>query len=427
MSEWTHIYKGFDPEKEGLREALCTLGNGYFATRGAGPEAEADDLHYPGTYLAGGYNRAKTEIAGRIIENEDLVNLPNWLPLNFRLEGSTWFDLLAVEILDYRQELDVIKGILSRTFKFRDYQGRETRVTNRRLVHMGDPHFGALELTLTPENWSGKVDFRTALNGRVTNSGVDRYKRLTGKHLEPIATAGVDKETIYLEVQTTQAQLRISQAARTRIYQKGELLDPQRRLLEETGYIAQEFSLELSEGQTVSIDKVVALYTSRDRAISECGLAAKDAIARCGDFIELLQSHIVAWRQLWRRFAIDFDSKEDDCEYTDTVLHLYMFHVLQTSSLHTMDLDVGIPSRGWHGEAYRGHIFWDEIFVFPLLNFRLHEITRALLQYRYRRLSAARRHAAESGYCGARRKARGSISTLSPGTGFRTIPICNTM
>ncbi|MEJ2671615.1 MAG: glycosyl hydrolase family 65 protein [Deltaproteobacteria bacterium] len=401
MSKWTLVYKGFDPEKEGLREALCTLGNGYFATRGAGPEAEADDVHYPGTYLAGGYNRAQTEIAGRIIENEDLVNLPNWLPLNFRLQGSAWFDLLAVEILDYCQELDVIKGILSRTFRFRDYQGRTTRVINRRLVHMENPHFGALELTLTPENWSGKVDFRSALNGRVTNRGVERYKRITGNHLEPLTTAGLDEETMYLEVQTTQSKLRVCLAARTRVYQAGRLLEPPRRWREEPGYIAQEFTLNLTAGQAVSLDKVVALYTSRDRAISECGLAARDAIQQCGDFIELLQSHIMAWKHLWRRFAIDFDSKEYDCEYTDTVLHLYMFHVLQTSSLLTMDLDVGIPSRGWHGEAYRGHVFWDEIFVFPLLNFRLHEITRALLQYRYRRLEAARRHATESGYCGA--------------------------
>ena len=41
-----------------LREALCTLGNGYFATRGAAEEADADEIHYPGTYLAGGYKYA---------------------------------------------------------------------------------------------------------------------------------------------------------------------------------------------------------------------------------------------------------------------------------------------------------------------------------------------------------------------------------
>ena len=157
MSEWRLRYEGFDPKDEGLREALCTLGNGYFATRGAGPEAVADEIHYPGTYLAGGYNRLESEIEGRVIENEDLVNLPNWLLLNFRIADGDWFSLAKVEILDYIQELDVIKGVLTRTFSIRDGQGRETKVTNRRLVHMADPHLGALELTLTAVNWSGPL------------------------------------------------------------------------------------------------------------------------------------------------------------------------------------------------------------------------------------------------------------------------------
>ena len=187
MSNWSLVYEKYDPKKEKLREALCTLGNGYFATRGAGPEAEADDIHYPGTYLAGGYNRAKTEIAGKVIENEDLVNLPNWLPVNFRLAGGDWFDLNAVKILNYRQELDVIQGLLARSVTFRDDQGRESTLTCQRLVHMGNPHCGAQEVTLTAENWSGPVTIRTALDGRVTNSGVERYQKLSSKHLEPVA------------------------------------------------------------------------------------------------------------------------------------------------------------------------------------------------------------------------------------------------
>jgi trehalose/maltose hydrolase-like predicted phosphorylase len=69
MTDWQLLYDAFDPGGEPLREALCTLGNGYFATRGAAEEAHADDLHYPGTYLAGGYNRLQTEVAGRMIEN----------------------------------------------------------------------------------------------------------------------------------------------------------------------------------------------------------------------------------------------------------------------------------------------------------------------------------------------------------------------
>ncbi|HKN45790.1 MAG TPA: HAD-IA family hydrolase, partial [Propionibacteriaceae bacterium] len=43
---WTLAYEGFDPARQGLREALCAVGNGYFVTRGALPEAKADDVNY---------------------------------------------------------------------------------------------------------------------------------------------------------------------------------------------------------------------------------------------------------------------------------------------------------------------------------------------------------------------------------------------
>lgn len=49
---WTGS-EGYEPERERLVEALCTLGNGRFATRGSAPECAADRVHYPGTYLAG--------------------------------------------------------------------------------------------------------------------------------------------------------------------------------------------------------------------------------------------------------------------------------------------------------------------------------------------------------------------------------------
>ena len=52
---WALVYDDFDPAREGTREALCALGNGYFTIRGAAPWASADGVHYPGTYLAGGY------------------------------------------------------------------------------------------------------------------------------------------------------------------------------------------------------------------------------------------------------------------------------------------------------------------------------------------------------------------------------------
>ena len=88
-------------------------------------------------------------------------------------------------------------------------------------------------------------------------------------------------------------------------------------------------------------------------------------------------------------------------DWTETVLHLHIFHLLQTVSHHSAHLDVGVPARGWHGEAYRGHIFWDELFIFPYLNFQRPWLAEALLQYRYARLGAARAAAREEGFEGA--------------------------
>ena len=136
MNCWSLVYDRFDPAEEGHREALCTLGNGFFATRGAAAENDADEVHYPGTYLAGGYNRLQTEIAGHVVENEDLVNLPNWLTLTFRIEGGNWFNPLAVELLSYRQELDMKAGLLLRTIRFRDKQGASRYCGIGRLVNM---------------------------------------------------------------------------------------------------------------------------------------------------------------------------------------------------------------------------------------------------------------------------------------------------
>lgn len=75
--EWTLTYNAFVPEQERLREVLTSTGNGYFCTRGSAEWADVDDIHYPGTYAHGCYNRETTIMGGHPVLNEDLVNLPN--------------------------------------------------------------------------------------------------------------------------------------------------------------------------------------------------------------------------------------------------------------------------------------------------------------------------------------------------------------
>ena len=176
VDEWVLRYDRFDPPSERQRESLCTLGNGYFATRGAAPEATADDIHYPGTYAAGVFNRRSTAIAGRVVENESIVNLPNWLPLTFRIDDGAWFALGHVELLEFEQCLDLRRAVLTRRMRIRDADGRTTAVHHRRFVSMADPHVAGIEMVVTAEDWTGDLTFRSGLDGGVLNAGVDRYR-----------------------------------------------------------------------------------------------------------------------------------------------------------------------------------------------------------------------------------------------------------
>lgn len=399
---WSLSYEDFDPSREGMREALCALGNGYFATRGAAAWATADGVHYPGTYLAGGYNRLTTVIAGREVENEVLVNFPNWLMLTFRCEGEDWFDERNVTLHSYCQELDLRRGVLVRKIRFEDGHGRRSTLTERRLVSMADMHVAALEVTLHPENWSGRVSVRSGIDGRVVNDGARLYRKFRKQHLEPVLAESLDEVGVFLEVRTVQSHVRVAQAARTQAFIGGKPIEPERKLLEERAYVAQEFDFEIGEGETLALEKAVALYTSRDQAISECGVAARKAIARAGHFEDLLAAHVLAWKHLWRRFDVHMQPAGARFKLNvPMLLRFNMFHLLQAASLNSVGLDIGVPARGWTGEAYEGHIFWDELFIFPTLNFRTPEITRSLLLYRYRRLEEARAAAKRAGYAGA--------------------------
>lgn len=273
VTGWSLRYEKVEPRREGLREALCTLGNGYFATRGAAPESRTDGVHYPGTYVAGCFNRLQSVVARRATENESLVNAPNWLCLTFAAGDGPWLGSADVEVLEDCQELDLRRGVLTRRRRVRDNLGHLTRIAHRRFVHMGAAHLAALEMTITPE-WSGRLRIRSELDGRVTNSGVPRYRDLASRHLAPVETGRPAADSMLLLMETTQSHIRIAEAARTWLFRDGARLAEEGAVSAQAGRIGREFAIEMAAGQTVVIEKTVAIATSRDHAVSDAGAAA---------------------------------------------------------------------------------------------------------------------------------------------------------
>ena len=102
----------------------------------------------------------------------------------------------------------------------------------------------------------------------------------------------------------------------------------------------------------------------------------------------LLEGHVQRLGpRLWSRFDIRIDGPPRSQE----IISVCTCSTSCRPSPRTRSTSTsGVPARGLHGEAYRGHVFWDELFIFPFLNLRLPMLTRSLLEYRYRRLPEAR-------------------------------------
>lgn len=394
LSPWSVVFDRYLPDQEGAREALCVVGNGRFATRGATClRLRKSDWHYPGTYASGLYDRLSSDIAGERIEYEELVNLPSWIPIEL---GFADGPLREPEVLELRRELDLAGGVLTFRMRLRDARGRTLRITERRFVHMESTCRAGQALDIAAENFSERLRLSLQLDGAVENRNADEYIGLDRRHLEAVETGSDGSTTSWLRTRTRQSRIEVVLAARHHVWVDHTALPPVRaRSLDQR--TSMDFEAQLQPGQALRVEKLVALWTSRDRACSEPLSAALRTLSGEQRLPALEHAHRQVWRRIWQSCPLDLPTQEQ----VQSTLRLHMFHILQTASPLSAAQEVSVPARGLHGENYHGHVFWDELFVFPVLNLRWPELSRCLLLYRYHRLSEARRAARAEGLAGA--------------------------
>jgi beta-phosphoglucomutase family hydrolase len=393
---WNLTYTDFSAKEEKVRETLTSSGNGYLGVRGAYEGASRSQHHYPGTYIAGVFNRVPSEVHGQTVFNNDFVNTPNWLPVEFRISGGKFIDLFEQKILSYRQNLSLRNGLMEREIVIQDNLGRITSISSSRFVSMDDPHRCALKFTLKPVNYSGEVEFRSGIDGRIQNKNVARYTELTSDHLEHVEGFSED-QIILLHVRTNVSHYDIVTGTKTRILSHGKPAVIERSILSENRYIGEVFTIQLSPNKSCTIEKLASIHTSLDPKCSNPVKAAKLSLESEDSFDSLFKAHSKAWEKIWQKADMIIEGDR----YSQKLLRLHTYHMMCTASLHNPSIDAGMPARGLNGEAYRGHIFWDEIFILPFFNRHFPDISKALLMYRYRRLDAAREYARENGYKGA--------------------------
>jgi trehalose/maltose hydrolase-like predicted phosphorylase len=333
-------------------------------------------------------------VGDREIENEDFVNVINWLPVSFRIDEGPWFQFgpdPTLKIHEIHRTIDFRKGELRRDMVVEDAGGRRTRVVSTRFAGMADPHRAGLRYALTPLNYEGRIEVSSGLHGDHRNAGVERYNSLEQQHLEPVSENTSDG-LMELVVKTTQSDILIAACASTSLNREAKPVQKSGK-----AWTGIHYSVDLKANEEVVLEKMVSMYTSRDPGVEDPLEESRNTLGAMSGYDAEMQLSAGRWKELWDRMDVVISGDRE----AQKLVRLHLFHMMVSASPHHAGLDSGIPPRGLHGEAYRGHIFWDELYILPLFVLHFPEVVKSVLMYRYRRLDAARAYAREYGYEGA--------------------------
>ena len=387
-TDWTLIEPQFDPEQLRARETIFTIGNGYLGTRGTFEEGYPQAL--PATLMHGVYDDVP------VIYTE-LANCPDWLSLVIIMNGEQ-FRLDRGDILHYERQLDLRDGVLSRLVRWRSPTGKTLELRFERFASLADPHVLGLRCQITPIDFNGTIAVQSNLNGYPENQGFDHWEQLdsVSERLRPQGTLeqgtleqGLEPG-IWLQVRTRSSHIELGMAAKIAVIGTNASL----QVTNSPGYHSLTATFTVTAGQTITVEKVVTVFTSQDVALPV--QAAQTKLSTLPSYATLLDSHQQAWQAVWQHSDIEI---EGDC----TAQLAVRYNLFQLIISAPTDNDrVSIPAKTLSGFGYRGHIFWDtEIFILPFFTLTQPAIARNLLTYRYHTLAGARRKAAHSGYQGA--------------------------
>jgi len=380
---WLIREEGFDPAREHDIESLLTTGNGYLGTRGSVSEISA--VSRPATFIAGVFDPPS---GGEGIP--DLVVGPDWLSVRIYIEGDS-LEMTNGECLEHVRTLDMRQGSLHREWRQVDRSGRITRISAIRFASFEDRHTMAIRLTITPENYSGRIRVEAAIDGRVTNSG-------GAAHLTPVQSRAIHPHGALYATCTNKSGITIAvaQIADFCCDASSRSFEEACTLLEEPHQVGECWDIDAVIGREYTLTKHVSIFTSRDS--NDPVDAAIENVQRNSKrgFTDLFRKHVAALERRWQTTDIEIVGDEK----ANRAVRFAIYHMLIAANPD--DELVSIGARTLSGEAYKGHVFWDtETFMLPLFTYTHPETARALLRYRFHTINGARRKAAKAGYKGA--------------------------
>ena len=378
VDPWKIVEEGFNPAYSRVSESVFSLANETMGVRGCFDEGgSVDSLR--GAYVNGVYDieRLGRSYRGIVDRTHFMIPAAEWLMTEITLDGEK-LDLGRVRFRDFRREMDMRDGTLTRSFIWRTSTGKELRLRFLRFVDMTHRERAYQRIVMEPLNFSGTVEFSSGLSFDTVHEGYRkcfwhsaRVEAENGRLMAQARTALSGQEVF------AGALLNLPGAAAAHPTDKTVFL---------------RASLSLEEGKETRVDKrVVILFDGREgESLWQSG---REALAAC-DAVppeEALQAQKDYWADYWRTSDVQIEAAEGSAAAVAMEQQGIRFCSFQLAQIYNGGgMRHNIGAKGLTGEAYNGHAFWDtEACCLPFYLFTNPQAARDLLLFRYNTLPLA--------------------------------------
>lgn len=385
---WVIGEEQFQSSQLGKCESIFYLGNGYMGVRSATEEKYLQETR--GMFVSGTFNKFDTK------EVTELPNLPDVIGMEIFIDEER-LDLSSMPYTGYERLLNMKQGELTRTFEVSVKSGKRVSFCFKRIVSLEDRHMIAQRVEVYSDS-PLKLAVKSGIDGKITNSGF--------QHLSVRNKRFFDGRLLQANYRTTQSQIDISINTIHQIYKKEKnVTDAVVQKLEmDSRSIYMNYQIETEAGEYLAIEKISAVYTSRDiEFVNQEQSAAAYAREMLGKdsglrYEQIAQKSAEIWKKrVWENQDIEIVS---DNPLDQLAVRFAIFHMNMMTPGHDNRMNIG--AKALSGEGYKGHTFWDtEMFLLPFWIYTYPDVAKSLLEYRYHGLDGARRKARENGYKGA--------------------------
>ncbi len=391
---WKVVETSLDKEHMRLSESLTSIGNGYMGMRGNFEEDYSGDTHL-GTYIGGVWFPDKTRVGwwknGYPQYFGKVINAVRMNGIHVEVDGVA-LDLNKADVLDFYRELDMQTGLFLRRFTVCTPNGN-IRVEAERFVSLAEKELLAIKYSVTTEN-AAKVTMKPYLDANVRDLGSNYEETFWDLLAEEEGEDGVALLTKTKENPFDTPRFAV--AAAMSCWADG--LEMEKRNLS-SGYVESVYTGTVQAGETVSLEKYVLCFTSRDyeqKALTTIALRAASRARELG-YAELRAAHAAAWKERWA--GCDVTIEGDDAAQQG--IRFNLFQLLSTYSGDDARLNIG--PKGFTGEKYGGATYWDtEAYCLPVyMAIAGQDVAKQLLLYRWLQLDGAYENARQQGLQGA--------------------------